>query len=661
MDIKKLQEEAKNFNVLLVEDNEKVLQVTKTLLLKFFKDVKVAFNGKEGLEIFGKEKFDIVITDINMPKMNGLVMIRKIRQIDQEVPIIVLSAYNETNYFIELIKEGVDGYLIKPIQFEQLTTTLQKVVSTLRQRREAERYKYLLEQYKEAVDEGTIVSKTDTTGKITYVNENFEKISKYSKEELIGKPHNIIRHPDVPKDFFKKLWETILAKKTFKGVIRNLDKDGKTYYVQSTIKPILDNKGNIQEFFSIRQDITHTMNPKKLLLEALKEVKNKLFVLMKLEQYSLLEEFYPQEILEKLEKKVLNYLNTFFYQYFHTDYIFHLGNGEYALLIEKNLSNEQIVESLKKVQKKIQQDEIIIDQFIQYNISVLISVVYEGDYFYESAIFGLKKLEKEQKYFIVANNLANEYRKRVKENIKVIKEIKYALNNDSILVYYQPIVDSNTSEIVKYEALVRMRSSNGEIKSPFYFLGASKLSNLYPKITQTVIERTITLLHNTDKRVSINLSVLDIENDEMRSNIIHILSEHRPCVDRITFELLEDEKVHDFKVVKNFIKLIKSMGATIAIDDFGKGYSNYSRLIEYEPDFLKIDGSLIKDIDRNPISHSVVKSIVTFAKEQKMKTVAEFVENDITVKILQNLGVDLVQGYFFGKPQPLEFKDGGNV
>ncbi len=205
-----------------------------------------------------------------------------------------------------------------------------------------------------------------------------------------------------------------------------------------------------------------------------------------------------------------------------------------------------------------------------------------------------------------------------------------------------------------------MRTSNGEIKSPFYFLNASKLSNLYPKITLAVMERTITLLHNTDKRVSINLSVLDIENDEVRSNIIHILSEHRPCVDRITFELLEDEKVHDFKVVKNFIKLVKSMGATIAIDDFGKGYSNYSRLIEYEPDFLKIDGSLIKDIDRNPISHSVVKSIVTFAKEQNMKIVAEFVENEITVRTLRILGVDLLQGYFFGKPEPLEFKNGAS-
>ncbi len=655
MDIKKLQEEAKNFKVLLIEDNEEVLYVTQTLLKKFFAEVKTAKNGLEGYEIFEKENIDLIITDINMPKMNGLKLIREIRKIDQEIPIIVLSAYDEANYFIELIKEGVDGYLIKPIQFEQLITTLQKTISTLIQKREVERYKYLLKQYKEAMDEGTIVSKTDATGKITYVNKNFEKISKYSKEELLGKPHNIIRHPDVPKEFFKKLWKTILSKKSFKGIIRNLDKDGKTYYVQSLIKPILDNEGNIQEFISIRQDVTHLVNPKKLLLKAIKDSPNKVFVLMKLEQYTLLEEFYPQEILERLENRVLKYFNKIFYQYFQTDHIFHLENGLYALLIEKKSSDKEIVELLKKIQKKIQQDKITIDKAIQYDISVLMSVVYEGDYFYESAIFGLKKLEKEQKYFIVANNLAKEYRKRVEENIKIIEEIKYALNNNSILVYYQPIVDSRTSEIVKYEALVRMRTSSGEIKTPFYFLDASKLSNLYPKITLAVIEKTIELLHNTNKQVSINLSVLDIENDDVRSNIIHILSEHRPCVDRITFELLEDEKAHDFKVVKNFIKLVKSMGATIAIDDFGKGYSNYSRLIEYEPDFLKVDGSLIKDINQNPISHSVVKSIVTFAKEQNMKIVAEFVENETTVKTLQDLGVDMLQGYFFGKPEPLEF------
>ena len=98
---------------------------------------------------------------------------------------------------------------------------------------------HLLEQYKEALDKTAIVPKTDINGIITYVNEKFCKISGYSKEELIGKPHNIIRHPDMPKSLFKKMWDTILSKKIFKGVIKNKKKDGSFYYVDSTIIPIL--------------------------------------------------------------------------------------------------------------------------------------------------------------------------------------------------------------------------------------------------------------------------------------------------------------------------------------------------------------------------------------------------------------------------------------
>jgi EAL domain-containing protein (putative c-di-GMP-specific phosphodiesterase class I) len=98
---------------------------------------------------------------------------------------------------------------------------------------------------------------------------------------------------------------------------------------------------------------------------------------------------------------------------------------------------------------------------------------------------------------------------------------------------------------------------------------------------------------------------------------------------------------------------VKAYGVKIAIDDFGAGYSNYERLLEYQPDILKIDGCLIRDIDTNSYSYSVVKSIVTFAQEQKLQTIAEFIENETIYNIVKELGVDFSQGYYFGKPEPL--------
>jgi len=127
---------------------------------------------------------------------------------------------------------------------------------------------HLLSEYKRALDESSIVSKTDLRGIITYVNEKFCELSGYTQEELIGKPHNIIRHPDMPSTIFQELWKTIQAKKTFHALIKNHTKSGGEYYVDSTVMPILDSHGQIQEYFAVRHDVTELVHAKERALEA---------------------------------------------------------------------------------------------------------------------------------------------------------------------------------------------------------------------------------------------------------------------------------------------------------------------------------------------------------------------------------------------------------
>jgi len=124
----------------------------------------------------------------------------------------------------------------------------------------------MLKQYKEAIEKSNIISKTDVAGIITFVNDEFCKISGYSKEELIGANHNIVRHPDVDESTFKLLWETINAKKIYKDTVKNLAKDGSTFYVNTTVIPILDKDENIVEFVAIRYDVTKEVFYKEELL-----------------------------------------------------------------------------------------------------------------------------------------------------------------------------------------------------------------------------------------------------------------------------------------------------------------------------------------------------------------------------------------------------------
>ena len=130
----------------------------------------------------------------------------------------------------------------------------------------------MFEQYREAIENSNIVSKTDIDGVITFVNEQFCEISGYSCEELIGKNHNIVRHPDVPNSTFELLWQTILSKNPYSAMVQNLAKDGSTFYVNTTITPILDDHGEIQEFIAIRYDVTQEVELKLALEEKEREL-----------------------------------------------------------------------------------------------------------------------------------------------------------------------------------------------------------------------------------------------------------------------------------------------------------------------------------------------------------------------------------------------------
>jgi diguanylate cyclase (GGDEF)-like protein/PAS domain S-box-containing protein len=133
----------------------------------------------------------------------------------------------------------------------------------------------LLSEYKKAVDLSNIVSKTNPKGVITYVNDKFCEISGYTRDELIGKPHNIIRHPDMPREAFKDLWDTIKAKKSWSGVVTNMKKDGGQYIVDTTVIPILDVDGDVVEYIAIRHDITELEETKQQLRNINKAMKHK--------------------------------------------------------------------------------------------------------------------------------------------------------------------------------------------------------------------------------------------------------------------------------------------------------------------------------------------------------------------------------------------------
>ena len=261
MDARIIREYSQNLQLLYVEDDEEIRKANLTLFKNFFKKIIIAVDGEDGYEKFQNNQVDIIITDINMPKLNGIDMIAKIRDTDNDIPIIIVSAHNEAKYFIGSIKLGVDGYLLKPIGMKQFLSVLYKITKKIKLSQDLKSALLLSQQYQNATDKSSIVSKTDLKGIITYVNEAFCKISGYTKEELLGQPHNIIRGP-MPAATYKELWDTIQSKNIWQGEVQNKKKDGTFYWIDATVIPILDEDNEIQEYLSIRHDITERMNHK---------------------------------------------------------------------------------------------------------------------------------------------------------------------------------------------------------------------------------------------------------------------------------------------------------------------------------------------------------------------------------------------------------------
>lgn len=512
----------------------------------------------------------------------------------------------------------------------------------------------ILEQYKQLIDENIIVSKTDPSGKISFVNEKFCEISGYTKDELMGKTHCIVRHEDVGNEIFKDMWDTIKVKRaTWTGQIKNKRKDGSAYYVDAIVRPIINERDEIVEFIALRYDVSLFINGKRLLIDDLSNTANPFLVMVQIEGYENLENFYGKEITQIIEDKFATHLLEYCPVGCVFPKVYKLDNGIFALLKNqetKSVLTESQTMQLHKFQQNIK-DGVLSFGTYEYDLNVIMSFGCKKENIYEDVLIGLRKAQNTKKDFIFADNFTQIEKTLAQKNLQTINLIKKSLHAHKILSFFQPIVNTVTGEIEKYESLVRLEKDDGKILSPFFFLDISKNGKYYHQITEVVINNSFDMLRQTNKEISINLSTLDIEDAELRNKLISLVTTNMDIAPKIVFELLEDEEVTDFDIIKDFISLVKMFGVQIAIDDFGAGHSNFERLLSFQPDILKLDGSLIKDIHTNKYSRNVVETIKLFADKENIKTVAEFVHCKEVHDVVKEIGIDFMQGFYLGEPQ----------
>ena len=531
-------------------------------------------------------------------------------------------------------------------------------------------YNFLLE-YKKAIDESSIVSKTDKNGLITFVNKKFCEISGYEEDELIGKSHNIIRHPSMTKEFFNNLWKTITNKEIFKGVIVNKKKNGTVYYVDTTIIPILDENKKIEEFIAIRHDITKVYEQKKLieeqfideltllpnrqkLLKDFKDNKIQKIAMININSFRDINNFYGFEAGDLVLKKFSQILLDKISININLD-LYRVANDVFAICTKNKDNLKEIRDICTNIIEYFSLHPILINNNSFY-LSISIGVARNckdsavQNNLLSKAEYALRIAKKRDISILFLDENIELYNK-LKENKKLIEELKNALISNNLLIYGQKLIN-NISKKEKYEILMRVKLEDGSILTPYSFLKEAKKAKLYLGMTRMLVKKACEYFKGKDIDFNLNLTLEDIKDQYTMDFIVNAM-EKTNTAKQITFEIVESEGIESFTEVSNFIKKAKKLGCKIAIDDFGTGYSNFEYIIKLDVDYIKIDGSLIKNINSDNNLYLTVQTIVGFAKALKIKTVAEFVHNEDVLNCVQILDIDYSQGFFIDEPKEL--------
>ncbi len=534
-----------------------------------------------------------------------------------------------------------------------------------------------LDSYKMSIDQSSIVSKTDKKGVITYVNQKFCDISGYSEEELIGKPHNIIRHPEVPKEAFADLWKTIKSNKIWHGIVKNRKKDGDYYIVDATVAPILDERGNIHEYIAVRHDVTElekskeqiqkqkeeelhlqetdllTQLPNRIkMIKDLKNSKNRVLAFLNVSSFGKLNEFYGTGIGDKVLVTLSKALQSMIKD--EKVVLYKMHAAEFAFVLDaKFYSRSDVEKFVLNTIEKIENKKIYCENDNCITLSIVAGISYGAKVFEEifsQADIALKRAKKSNKNMLFYNESMKK-ESNYQNNMMWIEKIKKAISEDKIVPYFQPIINNATEAITKYESLVRLIDDENKVISPFFFLDIAKGAKLYSQITKIVINKSFDAFENLPHyEFSINLSMEDVlDKDTVEFIIDKLESYNNP--QRVIFEIVESEEISDYALLTSFIKKIKSYGAKIAIDDFGTGYSNFEHILTLDADFIKIDGSLIKNIDTDENARIITSAIIAFSKELNKKTIVEFVHNKEVYNKVKEMGADYSQGYYLGEPR----------
>jgi diguanylate cyclase (GGDEF)-like protein/PAS domain S-box-containing protein len=704
-------------NILIVDDLPDNLRLLRDTLSEQGYKVRSATTGAMAIRAAQSPATELILLDIKLPDLDGYEVCKQLKSDDRtiDIPIIFLSALNDTFNKVQGLAVGGVDYISKPFQVEEVLARVEThlTIRRLRQKLQAqnlnlteemEENKRLKEIYfaeKELAQVtlqsiGDAVITTDAQSNIKYFNPVAERIIGWKAEESEGLPLSEVFQ--IVNEVTRQPAENPITQALLMGEIVELAnhtiliaRDGREYAIEDSAAPIRDPQGQIIGAVIVFHDVTESRYLAKqlswdashdaltglinrrgfeqLLLEAIASSRNDeqqqhTLCYLDLDQFKVVNDtaghIAGDELLRQVSALLQKGVRT-------NDKLARLGGDEFGLLLTQCPLSEasHIAEKLKDLLHQY--------RFVWNNKTFIIGVSIGVVAIDQNSqdLMGLLGAADAACYAAKAKgrNCVHIYRPDDGELIKqrgerqLISKISRALETNSFCLYYQKIVSINAKPPVEhYEVLLRMFDENGGLVAPDTFIPAAEHYGLIGEIDRWVVETLFSNYHNLsekqflpDASYTINLSGASISNNRFLSFLIEQFSNHQIPPQAICFEITETAAIANFDQARYFISEIKKLGCRFALDDFGSGLSSFAYLMNLPVDYLKIDGAFVKHISHHSISQAIVEGFNNIAHAMNLETIAEFVEDEIILAKLREIGVDYAQGYAINRPSPINF------
>jgi len=420
-----------------------------------------------------------------------------------------------------------------------------------------------------------------------------------------------------------------------------------------TLNTHLEDRVDDNTAYILRQIFTDplTQIPNRAkLIKDIEDNKENYIVLINIDQFSMINDFYGFQAGDEVLKQLSQAISAVMVH--GVQCLYRLSSDEFAILFPYDYSQEKITTIITTCLSRL---EPLVFKYENEDIAVSITIAAAKDNKDKSSLLAhlnmaLRYARKNKLNFAIYSDallLTPEY----KTNIAMVKKVRIAVQNNKIIPFYQPIIDLSSEKIVKYECLARLIDEDGSIILPYEFLPIANKIRLYDEVTRLMVTHAFKRFSGTEMAFTINLSMDDIYDSKTQKIIFDLIDQYQ-VASQVTFEILETQELKNDDTIVDFIEKIQGMNGEIAIDDFGSGFSNFERMTRIHANVIKIDGSLIKNIHKDPNARIVVETIINFANKLGMQVVAEFVHSRAVLGEVKTLGVTHAQGYFFGKPEP---------